>query len=74
MLPLLSAMGSIVTACFPVKSFAPSTDITPGGSKSGAATQNPCAIFSLQLPHKLTHDRVMTAIGEIENVVSVEEL
>ena len=43
-------------------------------TKSGAASQNPCAIFSLQLPHKFTHDRLMTAISEIDNVVSVEEL
>ena len=43
-------------------------------TKSGAVTQNPCAIFSLDLPRKLTHDRVMTALSEIEGVISVEEL
>lgn len=43
-------------------------------TKSGAVTQNPCAIFSLDLPRKLTHDRVMTALSEISGVVSVEEL
>ncbi|MBE6554887.1 MAG: MgtC/SapB family protein [Ruminococcaceae bacterium] len=43
-------------------------------TKSGAATQNPCAIFSLDLPRKLTHDKLMTALSKIENVVSVEEL
>ena len=43
-------------------------------TKSGAATKNPCAIFSLELPHKLTHDKLMTALAGIDGVVSVEEL
>ena len=43
-------------------------------TKSGTATQNPCAIFNLQLPRKMTHDKLMTAISGIEGVVSVEEL
>ena len=43
-------------------------------TKSGASTQNPCAIFSLQLPRKLSHDKLMTAISSIEGVVSAEEL
>jgi putative Mg2+ transporter-C (MgtC) family protein len=43
-------------------------------TKSGAATKNPCAIFSLELPHKMTHDKLMTALSGIDGVVSVEEL
>lgn len=43
-------------------------------TKSAGSTQNPCAIYSLQLPRKMTHDRVMTALAEISGVVSVEEL
>ncbi len=43
-------------------------------TKSGAVTQNPCAIFSLDLPRKLSHDKVMTALSEIDGVISVEEL
>lgn len=43
-------------------------------TKSGAATQNPCAIFALELPRKLTQDKLMTALAGIEGVVSVEEL
>ncbi len=43
-------------------------------TKSAGAQKNPCAIFSLSLPRKMTHDRVMTALSEIEGVVSVEEL
>jgi putative Mg2+ transporter-C (MgtC) family protein len=43
-------------------------------TKSGAETRNPCAIFSLELPRKMTHDKLMTALSGIEGVVSVEEL
>ena len=43
-------------------------------TKSASSTKNPCAIYSLQLPRKLTHDRVMTALTELQGVVSVEEL
>lgn len=43
-------------------------------TKSGADTQNPCAIFSLELPRKMTQDKLMTALAGIGGVVSVEEL
>jgi len=43
-------------------------------TKSGAASQNPCVIFSLDLPKKLSHDKLMTALSGISGVVSVEEL
>ena len=35
---------------------------------------NACAIFQLQLPKKISHDKIMTAISASEGVVSVEEL
>lgn len=40
-------------------------------TKSG---NNSCAIFQLQLPKKISHDKIMTAISASEGVVSVEEL
>lgn len=40
-------------------------------TKSG---NNSCAIFSLQLPKKFSHDKLMTAVSASEGVVSVEEL
>ncbi len=43
-------------------------------TKSASSSKMPCAIYSLQLPRKMTHDRVMTALTEIQGVVSVEEL
>ena len=58
--------GRLVCRCFGV------TDLQI--TKSGAATKNPCAIFSLELPHKMSHDKIMTALAGIEGVISVEEL
>jgi putative Mg2+ transporter-C (MgtC) family protein len=43
-------------------------------TRSAGSSKTPCAIYSLQLPRKMTHDRVMTALTEIAGVVSVEEL
>ncbi len=40
-------------------------------TKSG---NNSCAIFQLQLPKKVSHDKIMTAISAAEGIVSVEEL
>lgn len=40
-------------------------------TKSGA---NSCAIFQLQLPKKISHDKIMTAISTSDGIVSVEEL
>ncbi len=36
--------------------------------------RHPCAIFSVQIPHKLGHDKLMTGIARLDGVVSVEEL
>lgn len=43
-------------------------------TKSADGDKNPCAILSLQLPKKLTHDAIMTELAGLEGVVSVEEL
>ena len=43
-------------------------------SRSGADTQNPCAIFSLDLPRKLDQEKLMTALSGLDGVMSVEEL
>ncbi len=40
-------------------------------TKSG---NNSCAIFQLQLPKKVSHDKIMTAISTADGIVSVEEL
>ena len=43
-------------------------------SRSGAGTENPCAIFSLDLPRKLEQEKMLTALAEMQGIASVEEL
>jgi putative Mg2+ transporter-C (MgtC) family protein len=43
-------------------------------TKPTDSSKHPCAIFTLQIPYKLGHDKLMTAIARVEDVVSVEEL
>ena len=43
-------------------------------TKSTAENKNLCAVFSLKVPRKISHQYIMTAIAKIEGVVSVEEL
>ena len=40
-------------------------------TKSGV---NSCAIFQLQLPKKVSHDKIMTSISASEGIISVDEL
>ena len=46
-------------------------EISKGSSSSG---DYPNAVFSLQLPKKKSHTLVMTAIAEVENVRTIEEI
>ena len=43
-------------------------------TKPTDSSKNPCAIFTLQIPYKLSHDKLMTSIARVDDVVSVEEL
>ena len=43
-------------------------------TKNSAEGRNPCAVFSIKSPRKISHDALMTLIAKNEGVVSVEEL
>ena len=43
-------------------------------TKNAAEGRNPCAVFSLQTPRKVSMQALMTKIAKLEGVVSVEEL
>lgn len=43
-------------------------------TKSSNEVTNSCAIFSLQMPRKTSHDKMLNAIANLDGVVSVEEL
>ena len=43
-------------------------------TKSNNEAKNSCAIFSLQMPRKTSHDKMLNTIANLDGVVSVEEL
>jgi putative Mg2+ transporter-C (MgtC) family protein len=43
-------------------------------TKNSAEGRNPCAIFSLHTPRKVSHQALMTVLSKLDGVVSVEEL
>ncbi len=43
-------------------------------TKSNNEANNSCAIFSLQMPRRTSHDKLLNAVSNIDGVVSVEEL
>ena len=43
-------------------------------SKAAAQSENPCAIFSLDLPRKLSHEKLLADIAGLEGILAVEEL
>lgn len=43
-------------------------------TKSAAETKNPCAVFSVQTPRKISHQELMSIISRLDGIVLVEEL
>ena len=43
-------------------------------TKNASEGRNPCAVFSIQTPRKVSHQELMSAIAKLDGVVSVEEL
>lgn len=43
-------------------------------TKSTSENKNPCAVFSLQTPRKISHQELMSLIARIDGVITVEEL
>lgn len=43
-------------------------------TKNSSEGKNPCAVFSLQAPRKISHQALMTKIAKLDGIVSVEEL
>ena len=43
-------------------------------TKSSNEAKNSCAIFSLQMPRRTSHDKLLNLVANLDGVVSVEEL
>lgn len=63
-------LGSIVDAIKKKGGYIIDMEIT----KNAKEGRNPCAVFSLQTPRKVSHQALMTIIAKLDGVVSVEEL
>ena len=64
------SLGSIVDAIKKKGGYIVDMEIT----KNAKEGRNPCVIFSLQTPRKVSHQALMTIIAKLDGVVSVEEL
>ena len=65
-----SFLGNIVDSVKKTGAYISDMEIT----KSSKENRNPCVIFSIQVPRKISHQSLMTIIAKIDGVVSVEEL
>lgn len=65
-----SQLGSIVDAIKKKSVYIVDMEITKGGDNN----RNPCVIFSLQKPRKISYQALMALIAKLDGVVSVEEL
>ena len=65
-----SMLTTIIDTVKENSSFVRDIEIT----KSNNESKNSCAIFSLQMPRKTSHDKMLNTIASLDGVVSVEEL
>ena len=65
-----SKLTSIVETVKDNSSYIRDIEIT----KSNSETNNSCAIFSIQMPRRKSHDKMINLISNLDGVVSVEEL
>ncbi len=65
-----SKLSAIVETVKENSSYIRDIEITKSNSESNTS----CAIFSLQMPRRTSHDKMITIIANLDGVVSVEEL
>lgn len=64
-------LGTIVDTIKKTGAYIDDMEITKKGSSEG---RNPCAVFSIRTPRKVSYQAIMTIISKIDGIVSVEEL
>ena len=64
-------LGTIVDTIKKTGAYIVDMEIT---KKSSAEGRNPCAVFSIRTPRKISHQAIMTMLAKLEGIVSVEEL
>ena len=66
-----SKLGAIVDTIKKKGAYIVDMEVT---KKSGEDGKNPCAVFSIRTPRKVSHQALMTILAKLDGVVSVEEL
>ncbi len=66
-----SKLGTIVDTIKKTGAYIVDMEITKKSSSEG---RNPCAVFSIRTPRKISHQAIMTMLAKLEGIVSVEEL
>lgn len=66
-----SRLGTIVDTIKKTGAYIVDMEITKKSSTEG---RNPCAVFSIRTPRKISHQAIMTMLAKLEGIVSVEEL
>lgn len=66
-----SKLGTIVDTIKKTGAYIVDMEIT---KKSSAEGRNPCVVFSIRTPRKISHQAIMTMLAKLDGIVSVEEL
>ena len=66
-----SKLGTIVDTIKKTGAYIVDMEITKKGSSEG---RNPCAVFAIRTPRKISYQAIMTMLAKLDGIVSVEEL
>ena len=66
-----SKLGTVVDTIKKTGAYIVDMEVT---KKSSAEGRNPCAVFSIRTPRKITHQAIMTMLAKLDGILSVEEL
>ena len=66
-----SKLGNVVDTIKKTGAYIVDMEVT---KKSSAEGRNPCAVFSIRTPRKISHQAIMTMLAKLDGILSVEEL
>lgn len=66
-----SKLGTVVDTIKKTGAYIVDMEITKKSSTEG---RNPCAVFSIRTPRKISHQAIMTMLAKLDGIISVEEL
>ena len=66
-----SKLGNVVDTIKKTGAYIVDMEVTKKSSSEG---RNPCAVFSIRTPRKISHQAIMTMLAKLDGILSVEEL